>query len=287
MGTCYGATAMSRRGLRVALLPWSSALVCACLWGIATCGGELPGPQVCGGPEPCSSAEACLLGRCRPVAKAPVSVEAERLVLAPVALARLSAREPVSRAAESDTLVLGDPAEGESLLLLRFALQLPATARIEAAVLRLDPMPACGVMPASVELELSHVLSPWRPETVSWTRRPALGLPMRTAPIVAAPPKPFRLDVTELVREWRDHPERFHGLGLLASGSGPGSACFASGLRSADGPRLELYLAPTLDAGADAGDAGRPDAADAAHDGAEDEPDGEADYVAAGGGGTL
>jgi hypothetical protein len=271
---------MSRPGLRTVLLPWSSALLCAGLWGLATCGGELPGPRVCDASEPCASAEACVLGRCQPATKAPVSYEAERLVFEPVDVAKLSASEPTSQLGESDTIVLGDPRESQSLLLLRFALTLPSTTRLEAAVLRLDPMPRCGVMPATVRLELCQVLSRWSSDTVRWARRPELGLPMRGTSVAATPPRPFRLDVTDLVREWDLHPERYHGLGLLASGEGPGSLCFASGLRSAAGPRLEVYLAPSPDAGADAGDAGDAgpaDRSDAASDAADADVDGESE----------
>jgi hypothetical protein len=274
---------MSRSGVRALLLPWSSALLCAGLWVLATCGGELPGPRVCGGPELCPAAEACVLGRCRSPAKSPVSYEAELQVFEPADVARLSAREQSTEVGESDIIVLGDPDEGESLLLLRFALTLPSLGRLEAAVLRLDPMPSCGAMPADVQLELCHVLSPWRSDTVRWTRRPSLGLPMRATILASTAPRPFRLDVTELVRQWAEHPERYHGLGLLASGAGPGHACFASGLRTARGPRLEIYLTPLPDAGADAGDAGRADGGDASRDAGEGGAGGEAERGPTGG----
>ena len=78
---------------------------------------------------------------------------------------------------------------------------------------------------------------------------------MRAPTFSATPLRPLRIDVTALVAESLEHPGRYHGLALRASGSGPGSACFSSGRRVGQGPRLELYLTPPP------GDAGAPDAA--------------------------
>jgi hypothetical protein len=88
-----------------------------------------------------------------------------------------------------------------------------------------------------------------------------MSVPMRAATVSATPARPLRLDVTELLREWRVDPERYHGLALLGSGDSDTGACYTSGLRWGSGPRLEVYLAPKepKDGGADA-DAARSDA---------------------------
>jgi hypothetical protein len=145
--------------------------------------------------------------------------------------------------------------------LRRFAVKLPPKARLQRALLVMDPMPQCTRLPGRIHLELSHVLSPWRSGSISWSRQPDLSLPMRASTVTATPPLPVRLDVTELVREWGEHRGRYYGLGLNAAGRGPGRACFTTGLTWGTGPRLEVFLAPekkkkkrkrAADAGADA-----------------------------------
>jgi hypothetical protein len=104
---------------------------------------------------------------------------------------------------------------------------------------------------------------------------------MRAGSISATPAQPLRRDVTELVRQWAEHRERFHGLAVLASGDGPGHACFTTGLTWGRGPRIEAYLLPPKKKSGDAGlDDGGADGGDGG-DGGDDEDGGRGDGGAA------
>jgi len=232
-------------------------------YALANCVAEVPGPALCGGDARCASGEACVLGRCRGSASAPVPAEAERVVLPPLAIAKVSEHDQGARGADADVIVLGDEREGETLLLLRFSPKLSAGAKLVMAVLVLEPMAACRARPGIIELGLSQVLSPWSGATPRWSRKPELSLPMRAPAFSSTPARPLRIEVTALVAEWLEHPSRYYGLGLTASATGPGSACFASGRRAGLGPRLELYVTPAPPKGGPV-DAGQHDAADAA-----------------------
>lgn len=182
---------------------------------------------------------------------------------------KLTAAGSQDSRAPSATLTLGDPEEGPSLLLLRFAVALPPERSIQRALLVLDAMPDCARLPGRVQLELAQVRSRWQPDAVSWSRRPELDMPMRAGAVHATPHRPLRLDVTKLVRQWGEHRGRYHGLAVLAQGEGPGPACFTTGATWGQGPRLEVYLAPVKtkrDAGADAADDAGPDAGDGGGD---------------------
>ncbi|MBI4703030.1 MAG: hypothetical protein HY744_18085 [Deltaproteobacteria bacterium] len=235
---------MRRRPIAL-LLP--SAL---CLWA---CTANLPGPEICSAAEPCGPGRSCVLGRCRPGAALPVGASAMRIDFTPERLARLTSAGAALGPGPAETIVLGRPDEGTTMLLLGFVLRLPADAKLQAALLVLQPAPGCPPETGELDLELAQVLSPWRPEDLSWARRPELGLPMRAATLRAAPPRALRLDVTELVEQWREHAGRYHGLALLARSDARSGACFGDGLGAVAGPHLELYLAPRPEGGPDAG----------------------------------
>jgi hypothetical protein len=245
------------------------------LWlAVSTCTAELPGASTCTSGSECGTKEICVLGRCQPSGRPPVSQDSERLLFAPVDWVKLSANEQPQAPADSELITLGDPAAGGELLLLRFSVKLPTTARVQRALVVLDPMPQCASRPGQIRLELSQVLSSWRSESLSWSRQPKIGLPMQVATIRTLPARPLRLDVTGLLRQWQNHPRRHHGLGLSAVGTGPGRACYAAGLTTGHGPRLEVYLAPPKrpKRAVDAGDANATEALDATPD-AVDEAD--------------
>ena len=185
-----------------------------------------------------------MLGRCQPPGRSPISQDAKRLLFAPIDWVKLSARREAQGPTDSEVITLGDPASGDELLLLRFAVKLPPRARVQRAIVVLDPMPQCASRPAEIRLELSQVLSSWRSQSLSWSRQPQISLPMQVATVRALPARPLRLDVTGQLRQWQEHPHRHHGLGLSAAGTGPGMACYTAGLTAGRGPRLEVYLAP-------------------------------------------
>jgi hypothetical protein len=178
-----------------------------------------------------------------------------------------SAGEVLGAGAMGDVIELGAGHDGR-VLLLRFAVGWPAAGRLQRAYLVLDPMPQCLHRPGPIRIDVAHVLEPWRSAELSPGRPPRLDTPRRAGEIAATPPRPLRLDLTEVVQEWQQHRGRYHGLALTASGENASTACYTTGASWGRGPRLEIYLWPAeKDAGADAdaGDAGT-DARDAGKD---------------------
>jgi hypothetical protein len=264
-----------RRALLAPALIASLALPGVVLWA---CGGQLPGPKVCGAPSQCGKGYTCVLGRCRVNKTMPVSARAPRLTFEPVDLALLTDGTATPQQELPATIVLGKHDEVTTLM-MRFAVKLPEDARVQRALLLLEPMPECLRRPGRVDLELAHVLSPWSSSELARGKRPELSLPMTTAGTTATPARPLRIDVTELVRAWEQNRKRYHGLALLARGEGDTGACFTSGISWGRGPHLDIYLWPRekdagTDAASDAGDAGDAGDAEAGDAGADADNDG-------------
>jgi hypothetical protein len=230
---------------------------------LGSCAGRMPGPEVCAGPDACGKGRACVLGRCRPLGEVPAAIHARRLLFEPRDVAWLGRRERKSRDRLGEVLQLGKGGDG-GMLVMRFALELPAEHELEHALLVLEPMPACERRPGTVELELAQVLSPWSSTDLERGRPPKLGVPLRAPSALVTPAQPLRLDVTELVASWLQRRDRYHGLALLASGDSPTGACFTTGMTWGNGPELHVFVRrPEKDAGSDA------DATPRAQEGAE------------------
>ncbi len=238
---CYRAAQPMRKKAIISTFGALAAISAVAL--LIACAAELPGPQVCSATYTCPDKQLCVLGRCRKASRVPITDKASRQVMAPVDVAQISSGSKGGLEIP-EILVLGRQDDGPSKLLLRFALKLPKKTKLQRALLVLEPLPKCTRLPGRLRLELSHILSPWNSKSVSWARQPKMSLPMAAADQPAVPPKPIRLDVTELVRQWAQHRSRYHGLALIASGTSPSGVCYASGLSWGQGPRLELYLLP-------------------------------------------
>jgi len=199
----------------------------------------------------------------------PVSTKAEMLVFQPEDLAWMSGSGIIGSADLGPTITLGKRGQTETLL-MRYSIELEQDARVQRALVVLDPMPDCVRRPGRIALELAHVLSPWRSAQLTRGNQPRLELPMRLPDAAATPARPLRIDVTEVVRGWAKDRKRFHGLAIIANGTSDTGACYTSGLTWGEGPRLQIYLRPVkaADAGADGdadanGDAEAGDAGDA------------------------
>jgi hypothetical protein len=240
--------------MRSALLPLvilgSFVLPGLMLW---SCGGELPGPQSCSDRDPCQKGRICALGRCRKKGTVPVSTKAEKLTFQPEDLAWIHGSSIVAPSELGPTIRLGKRGDHETLL-MRYAIELPEKAKVQRALLVLDPMPECAPRPGRIALELAHVLSPWRSAELTRGSQPRLDLPMRLADMRATPAQALRIDVTEIVRRWAKHRKRYHGVALIANGASDTGACFTTGLTWGEGPRLQIFLRPDqpADAGTDA-----------------------------------
>jgi hypothetical protein len=238
-----------RRATAIALLAGGALFPAALMWA---CGGDLPGPRICSERDPCDKGKTCVLGRCRKDKTMPISVDAPLLRFDPEDLAWLDGARAVGKSELGDRIVLGREGESSARLLMRFAVTMPPAARVQRALLELEPLPDCARRPGRMVVEVAHVLSPWRSAEVA-SPGPELGLPMRAAEVAITPAQRLRLDVTDVVKEWARHPKRYHGLALMASGDSPTGACYTTGLTNGSGPRLSIFLWPELpDAGADA-----------------------------------
>jgi len=230
--------------LQLALTALSGAALTATSLG---CSSDLPGPKICAATAPCTAGSSCVVGRCRGDGTLPAARNAPLLQFEPTTIASLSARGEVStNESLGDALTLGRASDGEAMWLFRFALTLPDDARIQRALLVLDPLPGCEKRPGRMKLEVSNVLSAWSADTLR-SQRPKIGLPMRALDAPVVPARILRVDLTELVMRWREHRRRYHGLALIAHGDSATGACFSTGQSAGRGPRLEVLLAPDAD----------------------------------------
>ncbi len=195
----------------------------------------------------------------------PVSTKAERLVFLPEDLAWMRGSTIVGSTDLGPTITLGKRGQSDTLL-MRYSIELGQIARVQRALVVLDPMPDCVRRPGRIALELAHVVSPWRSAQLTRGNQPRLDLPMALPDTAATPARPLRIDVTEVVRAWAKDRKRFHGLAIIANGTSDTGACFTSGLTWGESPRLQIFLRP-LEA-ADAGPDGDADASGDAETGA-------------------
>lgn len=244
----------------IALLVGGFAFPGALVWA---CGGHVPGPRVCSERDPCGKGKTCVLGRCRKNKTMPISTNAPLLRFEPVDLLWVDGAQAQQKGELGDRIVLGADGHADAKLYLRFAISVPPAERVQRAILNLDPLPMCDRKPGRMALEVAHIVAPWKSSELSGAERPKLGIPMRVGEASVTPPKPLRLDVTEIVKAWARHRKRYHGIALMAAGTSATGACYTSGLSYGQGPRLSVYLWPEkTDAGtkADAAPKDKPDA---------------------------
>jgi len=167
----------------------------------------------------------------------------ERRVLRPVAMAVLSRSR--SGAELPSSVTFGSRAEGETLLLLRFAPSWAADAPVESAFLLLHPRDGTGAALDDVRLDVWRIEEPWTAERTTWLERPSLGHPHSRGRARSAPPTTLRIDVTRFVRATSGSGRPNHGLAVVASASHPHGATFATGAGGGRTPELEVYLKTT------------------------------------------
>jgi hypothetical protein len=201
---------------------------------------------------------------------------ARRLVLSPVAAARLA---PGDAAGEvSQVVTLGRARDAGSILLLRFSVDLlPETAIFDAHVV-LDRAPSVQADPSPIALHATRIVDPWDAGSIAWGRAPRLAEAHLAATTVTGARASVRIDVAALVQRWRRHAPDDQGIAIVADGSSvtgmtfaladgggasddepvplsvhaPGPPSLFSGSEPADGrvdtyprgPRLELYVRP-------------------------------------------
>lgn len=208
----------------------------ALLLSLAGCAA--PG-EPCLGANGCGRGFECLAARCVLEGTTPVDPATLRRHARPSALAVAGGAAPPELGA---AVTLGNPAVAPSALYLDFE-RVWTTGTIEAAFLVLST--AQGALAgADVELLVARAQSPWSVSSFSWAEKPGIGRAEARGIARAAPELPVRIDVTELVRFFRDHPARAHGLVVYArSDTGPG-VTLSTGLGDGPAPELDVYLRP-------------------------------------------
>jgi len=152
-------------------------------------------------------------------------LQSRRLLYSPVAAAVV--RPGDGHASLPDVATLARARDAGSLLLLRFAVDLPPGTTVVEAHLLLDRAPAVDVDPAPIVVHAARIAEPWEPRSTSWARVPRIEEvdPPRTT--VSSPRRVVRLDVRSLVRRWRLHASSDQGIALVTDRASPSGMAFA------------------------------------------------------------
>ena len=166
-------------------------------------------------------------------------METRRFLLRPSALA-IATREPALDVAPSVTL--GARASAPAALYLRFE-QTWRRGRIRAAFLLLEPR-AGTLSGQDVPLEVWRTNRAWSAAGFRWSEQPGFAPPFARAIGRSAPALPVRVDVTEIVRYWAQHPQADFGFALRASQDFDAGITLSTGVDGGSAPRLDVYLDP-------------------------------------------
>ncbi len=213
---------------------WSSLLMLPFATALAACNAL---PEPCAGAQSCSAGRECLAARCTIEGGLPVAASTRRVRVAPAALALAGPKPALSI---PPSVVLGARWHDTRALYLRFP-QTWRGGRVRSAFLLLEPQGAARTG-ADVVLEVGCAGRDWHPRELSVNEQPGLVAPFSRGIARAAPALPVRVDVTEIVRFWAEHPERDHGLGVRASSVTDVGVSLATGAAGGSAPRLDVYL---------------------------------------------
>jgi hypothetical protein len=212
----------------VALASLASLASAACARRPAMCS------RTCGPPGRDDASYACVSGECLRAGAVPAvgaldrfgMYQARRLVLEPIAIARLA---PGDRRGElAPVATLGRTRDAGSMLLLRFALDLPPGTSVLEAHVVLDRAPSTDTDTAPVALRAARIVDPWDARSIAWGRAPRLDdahLPVTT---IDDPRAAVRLDVGPLVRRWRRHEPDDQGIAIVADRTSPTGIALAT-----------------------------------------------------------
>jgi len=203
------------------------------------CTAETLGGRVCA--AGCEAGTTCVAGRCRAADAPPSPVNSRRILLEPTDLAVI-ASSTASGAELPDAVALGRAEDGTVELLLRFSAAFREGTEVMSAFVLLEPAPGAQAQATPTSVEMARILEPWQPTTVSWGRQPRLAIPALASVTPAPPDRPLRVDVTQLVREWKKRMPDDHGIALLVRGNSPVGTPYSTGMSFGHGPRLEVYL---------------------------------------------
>ena len=171
---------------------------------------------MCAAVTDCGTRASCVAGRCLPDGRdaAIAQPNVRRLVLSPVDVAYI--RRGDASASVPAVITLGRAADGDALLLLRFALTLPPTSTVLEAYLLLERSDAVDADPPPVFLHADRIRDRWEASTLSWARQPRLEDTRSPRTAVTAGRGLVRLDVRDLVRRWAARAPEEQGLAVVA-----------------------------------------------------------------------
>jgi hypothetical protein len=152
-----------------------------------------------------------------------------RLVVAPVDVAWVRRGDRAGVAGQMPAVfTLARDADGDAMLFLRFAVNVPKDARIVEAYLLLVRSDAIDADPSPISLHAVRIVDAWDSRSISWASQP------RTeevrAPSTRVTPggrAMVRLDVRGLVERWSLHDRRDQGIAVVAEGASASGMPFA------------------------------------------------------------
>lgn len=200
-----------------------------------------PRPSMCSGVAECGARGACVAGRCQSDAGTPQVEQSTRYVSEPVDIACIDDDDTTSGISPSSCNV-GRPHAAR--LLLRFSVSLSDQAEIVEAYVLLHRAPDRDADPSPFSLHASRIVGGWNGAEVTAATLPPFA-PARSADTRVDRSDIIRVDVRDIVKQWRRKDPADRGLVLESSGghgAGMHLAIAPSSSGAARGPVLELYV---------------------------------------------
>jgi hypothetical protein len=188
-------------------------------------------PAMCS--RACDDGFACVSGECLRAATVP-DVEAldrfglyqaRRLVITPVDIVRLAPGDTQGYAPRVATL--GRERDRASVLLLRFAIDLPPESTILSAHVVLDRAPSSEADPSPIALHAARITQAWDARSIAWGRAPLLEDARTPVTTIDDARASVRIDVRALVRRWGRHATDDQGIGIVADRTSLTGVAFA------------------------------------------------------------
>jgi hypothetical protein len=183
----------------------------------------------------------CVAGRCQSDAGPPQVEQATRYVTEPIDLACIDDEDTTSGSVPA-SCNMGRPHGAR--LLMRFSIPLSDQADVVEAYVLLHRAPDHDPDPAPFSLHASRIVGEWNGQDVRAATLPAF-MPTLTANTRVDRSDLIRVDVRDIVKQWRRKDPSDRGLVLESSGghgTGMHLAIAPSPSGAARGPVLELYV---------------------------------------------
>jgi hypothetical protein len=215
---------------------WASAWLVHAALLLGACSARV---QPCRSPSVCPEHDECLAQRCVPVGAEPVGPGSQRLVLEPLQIAVVREHDH-PQPALPPSVSLGGPSARAEQLLLRFP-QAWHELNVTAAFLLLEPASGAEPSAGDVMLDVSLAAGAWSSGTAG--EAPSIRSPSSAGVGRTRPPAGVVIDVTALLQELAQNPDRDRGFVVRASGTSERGAVYSTGAGGI-APRLDVYFRP-------------------------------------------